>query len=116
MGRIELNGMRFHAFHGCCESEKLLGNLFTVDIWCDYDSSSAERSDFIEDAVDYSVIYNIVKREMDIRSNLIENLCYRILNGIKNTLPGISHCGVKVYKMNPPLAGTVCSSSFYIEY
>ena len=31
LGVMELNGMEFHAFHGCLESERREGNLFVVD-------------------------------------------------------------------------------------
>ena len=30
-GKIELEGMEFHAYHGCFEEEKTSGNLFVVD-------------------------------------------------------------------------------------
>ena len=31
IGIIELNGMEFHAYHGCFEKEREKGNLFVVD-------------------------------------------------------------------------------------
>ena len=60
-GVIELEGMEFKAFHGVLESEKMNGNLFVVDFRGEVDMSRAIECDRIEEALDYSLIYNAVK-------------------------------------------------------
>ena len=81
-GVIELEGMEFKAFHGVLESEKMNGNLFVVDFRGEVDMSRAIEGDRIEDALDYSLIYNAVKREMSIHSDLLEHIAGRIVKAI----------------------------------
>lgn len=115
MGKIELNGMRFRAYHGCLDKEKLDGNDFLVDFSCEYDTSAAEKSDALEDTLDYSAIYGIVRENMEIQSNLLENVAGRIADAIKSEYPGIPSLEVKVTKMNPPVDGPAESSSVTVR-
>lgn len=102
---VKLSGMEFHAFHGCLEAEKREGNTFRVNVSYDYDAAPAAESDDLAKAVDYSVVYAIVRREMDICSNLLENVAWRIKNAIEAEVPGISKVQVSVAKRNPPVGG-----------
>lgn len=109
---VELLGMKFRAYHGCLESERSLGNDFVVDLHFEYDATAAAQSDDIADAQDYSLVYDIVKREMDRPSNLLENVAYRIKSSVQKSFPGISSLKVEVSKLNPPVDGEVyCSKA-----
>lgn len=112
---VRLTGMEFKAFHGCLESERTEGNRFGVDVEYDYDLSAAAMSDDIADAVDYSMIYDIVRREMEIPSNLLENVAYRISVAVRKTFPSITSGRVTVTKYNPPVGGKTESSSVTID-
>ncbi len=115
-GKIALSGMRFKAFHGCLESEKINGNEFMVDFECRYDISKAAVNDKLEETLDYSAIYETVKREMQKRSRLLENVAARIAGSIAEEFPQIICFSVKVNKKNPPVGGEVQWSSVTIEY
>ena len=108
--RLELEGMEFHARHGCLESERLTGNLFTVDVRASIPVDAAAASDDLADAVDYGRIYAAVAREMDIPSNLLEHLAGRILEAIERDIPGLEDLEVRVSKRRPPVDG-VCAWS-----
>ncbi len=105
MGTIELNGLEFHAFHGCTLSEKVEGNLFMVDFRADVDVDRAAESDDLKDTLDYSAVYDLIAGEMAVRSNLLENVAGRILNAVKAAFPQMERCTVRVSKRNPPVAG-----------
>ena len=51
IGVIELDQMRFWAYHGCLESERSKGNLFLVDFRGEIDLRKAAESDALEDTV-----------------------------------------------------------------
>lgn len=112
MGKIELNGMKFYGYHGCCDTEKLAGGRYIVDFSGEYDSGKAELSDDLKDAVDYSKVYSIVAKCMSERKNLLESLCNTIASGIKKEMPEFKNVCIKITKLNPPLPGVVDSSSF----
>ena len=106
-GIIELNGMEFHAFHGCLERERREGNLFIVDFHGETDLRKAAGSDALEDTVNYGEIYDIIKTEMATPSDLLEHVAGRIVHGIAARFPEFKEFSVRVSKKNPPVDGTV---------
>ena len=97
--------MRFQAYHGCLEEERRDGNTFLVDVTYTYDAVEAARKDSLEEAVDYSRVYDIVSREMAQPSNLLENVAWRISEALKREIPEIQSLKVRVAKQNPPVGG-----------
>lgn len=108
--------MAFHAFHGCLPEERDLGNLFVVDFTCIYDISKAAESDNIEDTLNYGDIYDLTAKEMETPSNLLENICARIVKAIASAHPEIPEFTVKVSKQNPPVSGPAAWSSVTINH
>ena len=107
IGIIELDDMRFWAYHGCLESEKKGGNLFLVDFHGELDMRKAAQSDSLDDTVNYGEIYDLVKREMDIPSDLLEHVAGRIIRAIAERFPEFVRFSVRVSKRKPPVGGHV---------
>ena len=61
MGQLVLENMEFYAHHGHFDEEQTIGGRFTVDLVIDTDFSKAAETDNLEDAVDYSLVYEMVK-------------------------------------------------------
>jgi dihydroneopterin aldolase len=101
---ITLEEMRFHAFHGVMDDERVIGGTFLADISYIIDSKAIE-SDNIEDTINYAEIFDIVKEEMGKPSQLIEHVAGRIMKSIKNMFPQILETTVKISKLNPPVNG-----------
>lgn len=108
---VQLNKMEFRGHHGCLEQERRDGNWFCVDFAYDYDMRNAARTDKLEDAVDYSRIYAVIREEMAVPANLLEHLAARILDRILAGFPQIRQARLTVTKLNPPLDGPVGSTS-----
>ena len=115
MATIALEGMEFHAYHGCFAEEQVTGNTFFVDIYFETDTSEAENSDNLEATVNYAEIYEIIKAEMDIKSRLLEHVGKRIISSVKKQFPQIESVDLKVSKMNPPIGGKVHNVSVIIS-
>ena len=115
MGVLHVNGIRLRANHGCLPEEEKIGGDYIVDITITSDFYQAEHSDELADTVDYCVVFEVVKREMGIRSKLIEHVAKHILDGLKKEYHGVSRFDVKVTKINPPINGPVDSVSFVIS-
>jgi len=103
LGKLCLSNIEFYAFHGVLEEEKRVGTKFTVDFECEYDMTDAGRYDLLKSAIDYSSIYESIKKEMETPSDLIENVAYRIIDSIEYNFRTIRKCSVTVTKFNPPL-------------
>ena len=97
-GIIELEEMKFWAFHGCLETERKKGNLFLVDFKGEMDITKASESDHLEDTVNYARIYDIVKAQMEVPSDLLEHVAGRIKRAITAEFPEFERFSVRVSK------------------
>ena len=103
--KIELEGMKFRANHGCLERERAEGNDFEVDFSCVFDGRRAAESDNLADTVDYGRIYDLIAVEMAQPSDLLENVAWRIAESVNAHFPGLESFSVRVSKANPPVNG-----------
>ena len=87
MAVITLHNMKFHAYHGCLDFEKKEGNTFLVSVSLELDTTLAGKTDDLDDTLNYQQVYDVVRREMEIPSNLIEHAGQRILDAVFDTLP-----------------------------
>ncbi len=115
MHKIILEGIKLYAYHGCLKEESIIGGNFIVDISMDTDFSTAAQTDELNQTIDYVIVYEIVKTQMAIRSNLIEQVGQRIINGLKKEFVNIKRLEVKVTKLNPPMNGNVEKVSIIIS-
>ena len=115
MALIEIHDMRFYAHHGCFEEERKIGTHFRVDLAFEVDTSRAEVSDNIEDTVSYLDVYQIVKREMQVPSHLLEHVARRVGEAVLAQFPDTMTVMVKVHKLNPPLGGQMDSVSVQVK-
>ena len=115
MGRIEVNDIRIYAYHGCLHEESLIGGNYLVNVVLHTDFSGAAKSDKLVETIDYVDVSRIVHEEMDIRSKLIENVAYRILNRLKENFDTLEKAEVKLTKMSPPINGDVRDVTVVVE-
>lgn len=115
MGIINVNGIRVYAYHGCLPEEGIIGGEYVVDVRITGNFEKAEESDELAYTVDYCVVFETVKREMAIRSKLIEHVAKRIVDGLRKDYPSTDKFEVKVTKINPPMNGDVREVSFEIS-
>lgn len=115
MSTISIEQMEFYAYHGCFAEEQIIGTRFLVDLYLDTDTGKAELSDELGDTVNYQEVYLLVKKEMELKSKLLEHVGRRILNSIKDRFPQVTSASIKISKMNPPLGGKMKSVSLTIS-
>ena len=104
-GRVALEGLSFHAYHGVYAHERNTGNNFEVDIAVETDFSLAAVHDDITGTVDYEVLYRIVKDEMEKPSRLIETVAEKIVNDVLSELPAVIKVDLTIAKLTPPIGG-----------
>ena len=107
MGQINIGGIKLYAYHGCMEEEAKIGSNYLVDVFIDTDFAHASVTDNLAQTVDYVVIYDIVKKQMAVRSKLLEHVAKRIFDEIMHTYKSIENLKVSVSKLNPPMNGNV---------
>lgn len=115
MNKILVEGIKLYAYHGCMEEEGKIGGNYIVDVTMETDFSEAAETDDLTKTIDYVIVYNIVKKQMAIRSMLIENVGKRIITELKKELQGLIKVDLKITKLNPPMNGNVESVSIIIS-
>ncbi len=105
MSTISIEQMEFYAYHGCFKEEQIIGTRFLVDLNLETNTAKAESTDDLNDTVNYQEVYLLVKKEMEIKSKLLEHVGRRILDAVKGKYPQIASAEIKISKMNPPLGG-----------
>ncbi len=104
---IELTGMKFHSFIGHFDEEKHIGDNFNIDIKIKTDCEKAAKTDKLKDALDYQEVYKIIKQQMQIKCNLLENVANRIIEQLFSQFTQITEIELKVSKLSPKLGGIV---------
>lgn len=109
-GRVFVKNIRLHAFHGVMPQERITGNDYLVSVSADCPLAAAAESDSVDDTLNYAHIYNIVKEEMALHSNLVEHVAGRIGRRVLAEFPLADNVRVEVVKLNPPM-GAACDGA-----
>lgn len=112
---ISLEGLRLQAQHGVMPQERRVGATFRVDLQVGWPRTEALRSDRLSDTVSYADLYEIVKREMKVPSQLIEHVAGRIAQAIANDYPDYRWLRLKITKLNPPIGADCEGASIEIR-
>lgn len=104
-GRVSLEGLEFHAYHGVYPHERESGNWFEVDIVVETDFREAAVRDELTGTVNYETLFQIVKAEMERPSKLLETVVEKIADSVLEQLPAADSVEVRLSKINPPIGG-----------
>lgn len=110
-----MDNMRFYAYHGVSQQEAAVGNYFTVGLSIEAPMGEAIDNDNLEGTIDYARVYELVKKEMDIPSKLIEHAAGRILKTLKKSFPQIKEIEISLSKQNPPMGADLQSAGVVLK-
>jgi len=116
MGKVRLEGMDFHAYHGVYPEERVLGNRFTVDLELSTNFQEAMLHDRLEGTVDYTLLYKLVKARMEQPVKLLEHLGHGIIKDILQAYPALELVHITVKKHHPALGGLTQFSAVTVSY
>lgn len=110
-----LNKVRFHANHGVLPQERATGGEFVVSLKAKYLFEKAIESDNVEDTLNYAELFDIINKEMQKPSCLLEHVAGRIGKSIFEAMPSVRSVDVSVAKINPPICGDIGSASIELH-
>lgn len=113
MHKIAVEGIRLYAYHGCLEEEAKIGGNYIVDVYLETNFTRAAQTDDLYQTIDYCAVFEIVKKEMSIRSKLIEQVADRIHRNLTKSFTAVTKTRVRVSKLSPPMNGNV--EKVYVE-
>ena len=115
VGKVSLEGLEFHSYHGVYPHERSSGNKFEVDILVDTEFSESAFRDELSSTLNYEDLYEIVKSEMARPSKLLETVGHAIAQRTLDTFPEAVCVEVKISKFNPPIGGVCRKASVVVN-
>ena len=106
---IELKKLHFFAYHGLYAEERKTGNEFEVNLTVSYTPVSGTIT-HLDDTVNYTMLYELLKAEMQKPRDLLETFVMEVTESIHLTFPQIKKIEIAVTKLHPPIpkfTGTV---------
>jgi dihydroneopterin aldolase len=116
MGKVTLEGIEFHAYHGAYPEESILGNRFTLDLELETDFKEAMLNDDLKETIDYGQLYKLIKSRMEVKVKLLEHLGHLIVTDIVEAYPKTQKIKIILKKHHPALGGLVKHSAVTIFY
>src|SRR5450755_1804451 len=101
---VYLNDLHFNSFHGIHEEEKILGNDYVIDASVEF-HEQLHVINSINDTINYTDIYNIIRERMNVPTPLLETIVMEIGNEIHNEFPQVRSINIFLKKMYPPIEG-----------
>ena len=89
----------------------MTGGEFIVSIRAKYLFGKALQSDNVADTLNYAEIYEIINKEMQTPSCLLEHVAGRIGKSILDNMPMIEALDVILEKTNPPMGADIESAA-----
>lgn len=91
--------------------ERETGGEFLVSVRAKYPLDKALESDNVADTLNYAEIFEIINKEMQKPSCLLEHVAGRIGRSIFMNMPQIEALDISVAKTNPPMGADIgCAS------
>ena len=100
---IELKDLQFFSFHGLHEAERILGNNFAVNVSVTITAQNSISN--LDQSVDYVLLYEIVKKRMEIPTALLETLVQEMSAQIHSTFVNATAINISIDKIFPPISG-----------
>lgn len=116
MFTIHLHNLKFYSFHGIHEEEQVLGSEYEVNV--DIGINGDEKISHLHQTINYVSVYDIIKKQMDHPTPLLETLAQKITKQIKEIDTQIKSIVINIKKINPPViaftgnVGVTYSASF----
>lgn len=100
---IHLQNLKFFAYHGYHDEERILGNEYEVDATVQF--HEPQEINHIDETINYTRLYGIIENRMQIPSKLLEPLAMDIGTTMKKEFLQIQSISIKITKMHPPISG-----------
>ena len=104
---VKVENLKIYAFHGCMKEESIIGSDYIVNISAECVVGSDAFKDEISATIDYVDLARIAKREMLVRSKLLEAVVKRIIDCFFEEISILNKVSVTVSKLNPPINADV---------
>ena len=104
IGKILIEALELHAYHGWHRHEGEFGQPFLLDLELETDIARAAATDELADALDYALIVATMRRLfVDTRYKLVEAAAASLAQGLLAQFPSVTLVDLRVRKLKPPI-------------
>ena len=107
---IILKDIRIFAHHGVLPQERAVGAYFTLNLRIQTDFSRALATDDLAGTISYADVFEVVRSEMAVPSQLLEHVAGRICQALFDRFPAAEAIHLELLKENPPM-GADCAGA-----
>ncbi len=100
---IHLHNIIIFAHHGIYAEEKILGNEFELNITIKHTPEQLPVK-HLSDTIDYSLVYELVKKRMALPTPLLETVVTEIAQQILAEFSLAEEVSISIRKMYPPIS------------
>lgn len=113
---ISLKDIKFYAYHGVFDEERMIGNEFNVNLSVFIPYNPDMKSDELEYTLSYADLYHVVREEMHLPRKLLEKLILKISERLKKEFPQIIRGRISIEKVHPPVRGMLGSAVVSLNF
>ena len=106
---VRVENLKVYSFHGCMKEEAVVGGEYVISAEAYYEADKSVFGGELSKTVDYVDLAKIIKREMAIRSKLLESVAKRITSSCIKELRVLEGITVSISKLGPPINADVGS-------
>ena len=99
---VHLHNLRFHAYHGLFDEEKIIGNEYEVNLSVGIQDVSIPVT-HIDETIDYTLLYQLVKERMSQPTPLLETIATELSLLIRSKSPLVTKISISIKKLYPPV-------------
>lgn len=112
MFTIHLTNLKFIAYHGVHDEERILGGEYEIDAAVTF--KEEERITALQQTIDYTKIYALIKQRMQMPTALLETVVQELAQNIYAADNRITSISINLKKINPPI--TAFAGSLGVSY
>lgn len=101
---IHLTNLQFYAYHGLYEEETSIGGKFEVNVSVSHSEIKVPVL-HINETVDYTAVYDVIKKHMMHPRHLLEAVATTLAKDILDKFVLVDEVSVSIKKITPPIAG-----------
>lgn len=114
-GKVSLEGLEFHAYHGVYPHERSSGNKFEVDVVVETNIEPSAFADDLTGTLNYETLYEVIRTEMEKPSKLLERVGQSMATTILERFPQALAVTITIAKFNPPIGGVCRKAAVTIQ-
>ena len=101
---VHLHNVKFYAYHGIHDEEKILGNEFELSADIQFNEDE-EVITSIKQTINYVDLYEIIQQRMSVPAKLLETVIMEIGLLLKRKYNSIQSISINLKKIHPPVTG-----------